>query len=218
MMPVAMSNNRSASSTTRANPAETIRDLPRRNRTGQPVRRGQRATVPFSRDVAAQERFLTALRNTGGNVQAAIREAGTPSGNSQVYDLLRDDPDFRARYDAAIAAGTAVLEAEAVRRAVEGVDRPLIGGRFKDEVVAYERVYSDNLLTFLLRARKPDTYKDRVASEVSGPGGGPVTVLTAEAKGRAIDEILTLAKTLRGTRPDGDGTGNPPPPASPATS
>ena len=36
------------------------------------------------------------------------------------------------------------------------------------------RKYSDALLTLLLKGAKPDKYKDRVQSEVSGPGGAPI--------------------------------------------
>ncbi len=44
------------------------------------------------------------------------------------------------------------------RRAVEGVDEP----RFHDgQICGHVRKYSDTLLIFMLKARRPDKYKER---------------------------------------------------------
>jgi hypothetical protein len=72
------------------------------------------------------------------------------------------------------------LESEAFRRAHDGVDEPIVGriGKDLDGVVTTVKRYSDGLLQFLLKAHRPEVYKDRVAQEVSGPGGGPVQTET----------------------------------------
>ena len=52
------------------------------------------------------------------------------------------------------------LEAEAIRRATEGVLKPT--GWYKGEPGGYIREYSDILLIFLLKGAKPDKYAERV--------------------------------------------------------
>ena len=56
------------------------------------------------------------------------------------------------------------------RRAVEGVEEPV--GWYKGEAGGVVRKYSDTLLIFLLKGRKPEMYRERY--EHSGPGGRPV--------------------------------------------
>jgi hypothetical protein len=61
------------------------------------------------------------------------------------------------------------LEAEAWRRAVDGVSEPLVsaGKLVRDEngnPMVIKR-YSDNLLALLLRAHKPDRFRDRTSVE-----------------------------------------------------
>lgn len=98
----------------------------------------------------ASERFLTAL-GEGMSVAGAAKLAGV--GRQTVYDWRKRDAAFAAAWDDAIETGTDNLEDEARRRAMSS---------------------SDTLMIFMLKARRPDKYKDRRASEVSGPGGGPI--------------------------------------------
>jgi hypothetical protein len=67
--------------------------------------------------------FLTALRTTG-NVAQSARAAGTHT--STVYDLRRKDADFAAAWDNALEDATDALEAEARRRALDGVNEPVV--------------------------------------------------------------------------------------------
>ena len=77
-----------------------------------------------------------------------------------------------------------MLEREARRRAVEGVEEPV--GFYKGEPSAYVRKYSDTLLIFLMKGARPDKYRDRWDPRViemtpegpdspSGCGLSPVT-------------------------------------------
>lgn len=61
---------------------------------------------------------------------------------SSYYLWLADDPDFAKAVDDALESGTDLLEDEAKRRAVG------LSG-------------SDTLLIFLLKARRPDKYRER---------------------------------------------------------
>ena len=63
------------------------------------------------------------------------------------------------------------LEDEAIRRAREGVDEPVF---YKGEHCGNVRRYSDTLLIFMLKARKPDVYRKRASIEHTGANGGPL--------------------------------------------
>lgn len=61
------------------------------------------------------------------------------------------DEKFARAWDAALEAATDVLEKEAVRRAVQGVDEPVYqGGKQVGSITRY----SDTLLIFLLKANR----------------------------------------------------------------
>lgn len=68
--------------------------------------------------------FLEALRATG-NVAEACRRAGVVSTTS-AYHLRSTDADFANDWDNALEDATDTLELEARRRAVEGVEEPVV--------------------------------------------------------------------------------------------
>ena len=65
--------------------------------------------------------FIEALRETG-NVTRAARYAGR--SRNQAYHVRRHSEDFAAQWDEALGEGIDLLEAEAWRRAVIGVEKP----------------------------------------------------------------------------------------------
>ena len=115
----------------------------------------------MSRDAAAvgaaaaggwPARFLAVLWETG-NVSAAARRAGT--SRSVCYRHRRRHAGFAAAWEDALEEAADRLEMEAFRRAVDGVgEERFFGGRVIGEVTRY----SDSLLMFLLRARRPAIY------------------------------------------------------------
>ena len=109
--------------------------------------------------------FLAALRETG-NVSAAARRAGTC--RSVCYGWRRRDRGFATAWADALEEAADRLEMEAFRRAVDGVgeDR-FFGGHVVGEVTRY----SDALLMFLLRARRPQRFGPRPesGSGMTGP-------------------------------------------------
>ena len=109
-----------------------------------------------------QQRFLMRLAETG-NVSAAARHAGRP--RSYVYDCRRRDAAFGAAWADALEEAADRLELEALRRAVDGVDEDKF---FQGAVVGQITRYSDNLLMFLLRARRPALFNRQM-----GPDDGP---------------------------------------------
>jgi hypothetical protein len=111
--------------------------------------------------------FLVCLSETG-NISEAAAHAGVP--RRTVYNWRKTDEDFAREWDEAVEMGVDALEDEATRRAKDGCERPVF---YKGEECGYVREYSDTLMVTLLKARRPDKFKDRVASEVSGPSGAP---------------------------------------------
>jgi hypothetical protein len=105
---------------------------------------------------ARQAGFLKALADTG-SVTAAVAVAGT--SRSRVYELRKVDPTFAAAWEEAEEVAVDELEAEARRRAVDGVPEPLVSAgkivRDDDGQPIAIRRYSDALLLALLRAHRP---------------------------------------------------------------
>lgn len=118
-----------------------------------------------------REQFLTALDEFNGNVSKALESAKL--SRSAAYDWKNEDEDFSSAWEDIVEATTERLESEAWRRAHNGVER---GVYYQGERVATEREYSDSLLMFTLKARKPEKYRDNVKHELGGPNGGPVVL------------------------------------------
>lgn len=102
-----------------------------------------------------KEKFLKALAE-GHSISAAAKEAKIE--RRTVYNWRESDADFAADWDAAIEAGTDALEDEARRRAHDGTLKPVF---YQGEEVGAVREYSDTLLIVLLKARRPQKYKER---------------------------------------------------------
>ncbi len=108
---------------------------------------GQHYTHFTSEKRAAFLAFLA----SGGTVAAAARSIGMSRMNAY---LTRDaDPAFAAEWDAAIDEGTEQLEQVAIQRGIEK---------------------SDVLLIFMLKGRKPDTYRDNLNLKHSGDAEQPI--------------------------------------------
>lgn len=87
---------------------------------------------------------------------------------STVYRWREADEGFAKAWDEALESGTERLEEEAIRRARDGVDKPVFQG---GQQVGAVREFSDTLLIFMLKARRPEVYRDRAAIEHTGKGG-----------------------------------------------
>jgi hypothetical protein len=77
------------------------------------------------------------------------------------YELRARDTAFAEEWAVAVDEGTDRLEDEAYRRAVEGVPEPIFS---RGEVVGERRVYSDRLIEFLVKARRPAVYREQRSS------------------------------------------------------
>lgn len=83
-------------------------------------------------------------------VRGNVREAADVAGMGQThYEWLQSDTDYAAAFDAATEDAGDVLEAEAWRRAVDGVEEPT--GWYQGVPGGKVRKDSDTLLIFLLK-------------------------------------------------------------------
>jgi hypothetical protein len=116
--------------------------------------------------------FLAEFRKQG-NVTLGAERSGTT--RSAVYKWKVSDRKFAAAFADAELEATERLEGEAHRRAVEGVEstRPIY-----HRVESVEKIeYSDTLLIFLLKARDPAKYRERLSHELTGEGGNPLRIV-----------------------------------------
>lgn len=114
-------------------------------------RRQMKAAALPDRDLV----FVTALAQ-GRSVQGACDASGF--ARSTAYERRANDVAFAAAWDAAYEAGSDVLEDEVRRRAIEGVEK---GIYHAGKRIAVERQYSDTMLIFMLKARRPEKYRER---------------------------------------------------------
>lgn len=98
-----------------------------------------------------------------GTVVEACRQTGMV--RSTVYRWRQDDKSFEVAWADIEEATTERMEREAYRRAVEGVVEPLVSA---GKLVTDVRKFSDTLLIFMLKSRRPERYRDNVKVEHSG--------------------------------------------------
>ena len=141
---------------------------------------------------AKKRAFLRAYAETA-NITYAAR-AGECSRNAH-YKWLKTDQAYQEIFQEAKQEAIELLEGEARRRAVQGVEEPVY---YKGEVVGARQKYSDILLIFLLKALRPEKYRERY--EISGgdkPMGGNVNDPGREKfPDDQLDRLIALAKRL----------------------
>jgi len=152
-----------------------------------------------------------------GIVEYACRKAEV--GRRTVYQWRDGDDAFAARFYEAVERSTELMEVEAFRRAVRGVEKPVYQGK---ELVGHIREYSDVLLIFALKARKPLIYRERIDMKHSGEVAHKHEKLTDEELDARIAELVRKDPDLRSVlrkagvfEPDG-GAASPEGPEQPS--
>jgi hypothetical protein len=121
------------------------------------ARGGRRPALANKLSVEKKLEFLSAMCDDGLTVFDAANRIGV--SRVTLYKHRGLDPEFAAAWDKAYDDGTTVLEAEAQRRAVQGVTEAVYN---KGVVVGHVQKYSDLLLIFLLKARAPQKFRDNI--------------------------------------------------------
>jgi hypothetical protein len=148
--------------------------------------------------------FLDVLSDSA-NVSKAARAAEV--ARSWVYVCRENDVSFAEEWDDALVVAVEKLEERAWRRANfediqykftksgDPIYHPETGKPY------YEHVGSDTVLLALLKAHKPEKYKDR--SEVTGKDGAPL-VPPADTSKLSREDLLALLSIRRKMQP-GEG-------------
>jgi transposase-like protein len=164
--------------------------------------------------------FCAALAET-----AQVSKACAAVGISRVtaYKWRKENLDFALAWDEALQVAVSALEDEAIRRAHEGVDEPLVHQGQFTPLVDYEAIdpltnvryipqlapvkrnadgspqyatvkrYSDTLLIFTLKAHAPAKYRENTSIELTGKDGGAVQFNATEQAAR-VAALVGLAQ------------------------
>jgi len=142
--------------------------MPRKKRIMHPPKR-----VARERSTDKNQRAFIAAYTHCASVSESARIVGLD--RKQHYEWLKADRHYRAAFEAEAEQAAQSLEDEAVRRALEGVKRPMYyrgkpvrTGRGRSGRTVYEVEYSDQLLVLLLKRFRPQLYREHVTAEVSG--------------------------------------------------
>lgn len=114
----------------------------------------------------AKARFIEMYKETG-SIKISCQVLGIVYRN--IWAWKETDPDFKKAVDSCKDYHLGILEDEAIRRAVYGVQKPVYQG---GKLVGAVTEYSDSLLQTLLKGAAPDKYGNRV--ELTGANGGPI--------------------------------------------
>jgi len=118
--------------------------------------------TPTVRATEKRRVFLEALA-LSANVTQSARVAKLDRNTA--YDWRAADKEFAEAWDRAVELGTDALEDEAVRRGMAGVKKPIFQG---GKLVGHVNEFSDTLLIFMLKARRPMVFRDRADLNVTG--------------------------------------------------
>lgn len=168
-------------------------------RRGEKVHKIRRSYARARRQAA----FLGAFE-VMGTITAAAQKAGID--RSTHYHWLATDPKYAEAFDEAVDVAAEQLEAEARRRAVKGIDVPVIyqgkpvgvwvdmAGRpvelgdpaAEAFIPLTVKRYSDELLIVLLKALKPEKYRNVDAWAGEPPGPIRINVQVLQVYGRKV--------------------------------
>jgi hypothetical protein len=126
-------------------------------------------TTELIRASEKDDAFFNALA-AGKPAGAAAIAAGYTL--SAVRAFRKANAEFDGRWKEADDMAIERMEAEADRRAVDGTDKPVF---YQGERCGEVREYSDSLLIFRLKARRPEVYRERF--EHAADPARPLTVV-----------------------------------------
>lgn len=129
----------------------------------------------------AQAKFLAHFALSGNTLKSA---QAAKVGRRTVYEWLSANERFKELRDEAHQDALDRLEDEARRRAVDGWLEPVFQGGKR---VGLIRKYSDALLIFYLKGKRPETFRERF--EHTGKDGAPlVTSFTLQLDPTGTDD------------------------------
>jgi hypothetical protein len=136
-----------------------------RSRTSKPAKPAEPAALEHRSSQQKKEAMLAAYLKCG-TIFHGCKGAGITRRTH--YDWMKADPAYRDAFEDAAEAVADNLEAEAMRRAREGWPEPVY---YQGEVCGSVRKFSDLLLIFMLKALRPDKFRERIDLKHSGKLG-----------------------------------------------
>lgn len=112
---------------------------------------------------AWEDAFIDALSKTG-NVSKAAKSAKI--SRTIAYEHKKESAEFSQRWEEAMDTAVDSLEFEAWRRAAKGVRKP--AGWYQGIPGGYVQEYSDTLLIFLLKAHRPEKFRENIDLTTAG--------------------------------------------------
>jgi hypothetical protein len=162
-------------------------------------------TEEFSKFPLKKRRFLERYAETG-SVSMASQHAGVSRRTHLKWKAKAKS--FYAAHEEALSMAIDTMEHEARRRAVEGTLEPVF---YSGKAVGAIRRYSDTMLIFLLKAARPEKYRDGYEHSHSS-----LSPSEAEETRKQIQAKLTRLAASIGTSQSAQHPDNRQPPASPA--
>lgn len=151
-------------------PVRSNEPKPRPGTAGEAARRAKNPGHPYGSKKTPEviNAFLESMA-MGNTVNTSADFAGV--SYTMLFRWRREDPEFAARWAEAVERGVDVLEQEALRRAVKGVEKPVYQ---QGQLVGTVTEYSDRLMEFMLRGKRAAYATQK--HEVAGPNGGAIPV------------------------------------------
>lgn len=132
----------------------------------------------FSKFPLKKRRFLECFAQTG-SVNRASQHAGV---SRRTHLKWKKEKTFAAAHEEALSVAVDLMESEARRRGVEGTLEPVY---YAGKAVGAIRRYSDTMLIFMLKAARPEKYRDNYTDT-----GGRLPHATREENLRSIERKL----------------------------
>ncbi len=133
--------------------------------------------IPFT--VERKQDFIQTFRfdpDLGGRKHLTAEAIGVSAAT--VDHHRRMDPEFGEAFDEALQGWIDEnLFTPALIRARDGVVKPIIGGKNRDEIVAEVREFSDSLALAMLRAHRGEFRDNSKISPMNGSGNSGVLVV-----------------------------------------
>jgi hypothetical protein len=144
------------------------------------VGKERKPQVAFTNDLKRE--FLSELRRT-----CNITKASHKINISRItaYSAKKVNSKFSDAWDNALQEGLDLLENVVMQRAFDGVTKNIY---YQGKKCGEEKVYSDGLAMFLLKAHRPEKYRDGSNINLNQTGG----VLLVPVGPKGIDEWIKL--------------------------
>ncbi len=157
---------------------------------------------------AGDKRRIAFLKGLEQGMSAAGAAEAAGISRSLVYRWREHDRAFAAAWRLAAEVGTDRLEDEAMRRALEGVEKPVF---YRGEAVGVVRTYDNRLLMLLLQrrrpAREPDAEERFFDTQESDVFIGDLVDALGKCDQRIAEltqEVAALRRDQAGAAPEGE--------------